>query len=141
MSSSFRKLNQVVQGWINFFQIGSMKVWLQHEGLAKERFWPMAAAQGKGVILKQWKKPKTIYKNLMKLNKGVGCNMTHEDIYKVENSSLGWYRRSCIDVVNYLLSPKVLAIPNKKKNRPDLIDPLAYYLRNTRICYDVAPYT
>ena len=29
------------------------------------------------VILKQWKKPKTIYKNLMKLNKAFGCNMTH----------------------------------------------------------------
>ena len=83
------------------------------------------------VILKQWKKPETIYKNLMKLNKAFGCNMTHEDIYKVAHSSLGLYRRSGMDVVNYLLSQKVLAITNKKENRPGLVDPLAYYLRNT----------
>ena len=83
------------------------------------------------VILKQWKKPKTIYKNLMKLNKAFGCNMTHEDIYKVAHSSLGLYRRCGMDVVNYLLSQKVLAIPNKKENRPGLVDPLAYYLRYT----------
>lgn len=31
----------------------------------------------------------------------------------------------------YLLSQKVLSMPNKKENRPGLIDPLAYYLRNT----------
>ena len=90
-----------------------------------------ALAEERVVILKQWKKPETIYKNLMKLNKAFGCNMTHEDIYKVAHSSLGLYRRCGMDVVNYLLSQKVLAIPNKKENRPGLVDPLAYYLRNT----------
>ena len=35
-----------------------------------------------------------------------------------------------MDVVNYLLSPKVLSLPNKKENRPGTVDPLAYYLRN-----------
>ena len=35
------------------------------------------------------------------------------------------------NVVNLLLSPKVLALPNKKENRPGLVDPLAYYLGNT----------
>ncbi|MBR0229294.1 MAG: group II intron reverse transcriptase/maturase, partial [Clostridia bacterium] len=59
------------------------------------------------------------------------CNMTDNDIFKVANSRLGLYRRCSMDVVNYLLSQKVLAIPNKKENRPGLVDPLAYYLRNT----------
>ena len=122
---TFTRLNQVLRGWINYFRIGSMKGWL------KDEFGPWMRHKVRVVILKQWKKPKTIYKNLMKLNKTFGCNMTHEDIFKVANSRLGLYRRSGMDVVNYLLSPKVLAIPNKKENRPGLVDPLAYYLRNT----------
>ena len=122
---TFTRLNQVLRGWINYFRIGSMKGWLKNE------FSPWLRHKVRVVILKQWKKPKTIYKNLMKLNKAFGCNMTHEDIYKVAHSSLGLYRRSGMDVVNYLLSQKVLAIPNKKENRPGLVDPLAYYMRNT----------
>ena len=122
---TFTRLNQVLRGWINYFRIGSMKGWLKND------FSPWLRHKVRVVILKQWKKPKTIYKNLMKLNKAFGCNMTHEDIFKVANSRLGLYRRSGMDVVNYLLSQKVLAIPNKKENRPGLVDPLAYYLRNT----------
>jgi len=33
-----------------------------------------------------------------------------------------------MNIVNYTLSPKVLALPNKKEGRPGLIDPLSYYL-------------
>ena len=122
---TFTRLNQVLRGWINYFRIGSMKGWLKNE------FGPWMRHKVRVVILKQWKKPKTIYKNLMKLNRAFGCNMTHEDIFKVANSRLGLYRRSGMNVVNFLLSQKVLAIPNKKENRPGLVDPLAYYLRNT----------
>lgn len=57
--------------------------------------------------------------------------MTDEEIRKVSGSRLGWYRRSGMRSANFLISPKVLATPNKKENRPGLIDPLAYYLRNT----------
>ena len=67
----------------------------------------------------------------MKLNVAFRCNMTNEDIYKVANSRLGLYRRCGMNVVNFLLSAKILALPNKKENRPGLVDPLAYYLRNT----------
>lgn len=35
--------------------------------------------------------------------------------YKVANSRLGWYKRSGMDVVNYLLNHKVLEIANKKR--------------------------
>ena len=122
---TFTKLNQVLRGWINYFRIGSMKGWLRNV------FGPWLRHKVRVVILKQWKRPKTIYKNLMKLNKAFGCNMTDEAIFKVVNSRLGLYRRCGMDVVNYLLSPKVLSLPNKKENRPGLVDPLAYYLRNT----------
>ena len=65
-----------------------------------------------------------------KLNKAFGCNMTDEAIFKVANSRLGLYRRCGMDVVNYLLSPKVLSLP-KKENQPGLVDSLTYYLKKT----------
>ena len=80
------------------------------------------------VIVKQWKKPKRIYLNLQKLNRMFKCNMTDEDIYKVANTRLGLYKQCAMNVMNYLLSPKVLAMPNRKRERPGLIDPLEYYL-------------
>jgi len=124
LNITFVKLNQVLRGWINYFRPGSMKVWLKRD------FGPWMRHKVRVVILKQWKKPRTVYTNLMKLNRAFKCNMSEEDIYKVANSRLGLYRR-CGNVVNFLLSPKVLALPNKKENRPGLIDPLAYYLSNT----------
>lgn len=80
------------------------------------------------VIVKQWKRPRTVYRNLMALNRLYKCNMSDEDIYKVANSRLGLYRRCSMNVVNYLLSPKVLETANKKECRPALVNPLAYYL-------------
>ena len=122
---TFTKLNQVIRGWINYYRIGSMKVWM------KVDFGPWMRHKVRVAILKQWKKPKTIYKNLMRLNNKQHCNMSEEDIYKVANSRLGWYGKANGNVVNFLLSPKVLSLPNKKENRPGLVDPLAYYLGNT----------
>ena len=119
IGDAFVKLNQLMRGWINYFGIGSMKGFLKEYG-------PWMRHKVRAVILKQWKKPETIYKNLQKLNRVEKCNLGDEDIYKVANSRLGLYRRSAGNVMNYLLSPKVLS--KKTKDRPGLVDPLAYYL-------------
>jgi group II intron reverse transcriptase/maturase len=121
----FTELNQVLRGWINYFRIGSMKTWL------KEEFGPWLRHKVRVVILKQWKKRKTIYKNLMKLHTYLKSTI---DVYKVRctaNTRLGWYKMAALPEVNFLLTPEILSLPNKKENRPGLIDPLAYYLRNT----------
>jgi group II intron reverse transcriptase/maturase len=119
LSVTFTKLNQIIRGWINYFRIGSMKMFLTEFG-------QWLRHKVRVIIIKQWKKPKRIYTNLQRLNKLYKCNMTDEEIFKVANSRLGWYRRSGMYVVNYLLSPKVLAI--RKKDRPGLVNPLEYYL-------------
>ena len=119
LNVTFTKLNQIIRGWINYFRIGSMKGFL-------EKFSQWMRHKVRVVILKQWKNPRTIYRNLMKLNKYTHANLSDESIFKVANSRLGWYRRCKGDAVNYLLSPKVLAIA--QKDRPGLGDPLAYYL-------------
>ena len=118
-AETFTKLNQLMRGWINYFKIGDMKGFLKKYG-------EWMRHKVRVVILKQWKRPKTIYKNLQKINKIEGNIFTEEDFYKVANSRLGWYKSASMDVVNFLISPNLLS--KKNKNRPGLVDPLAYYL-------------
>ena len=119
LSVTFKKLNQMIRGWIQYFKISRIKVFL-------EEFGQWLRHKVRCIIIKQWKRPRTIYKNLMKLNIACRCKFTHDDIFKCANSRLGWYRRSTGNIVNFLLSPTVLGI--KKGDRPGLVNPLIYYL-------------
>ena len=125
LAVTFTKLNQIVRGWINYFIIGDMKAFLDEYGQWMRH-------KVRVIIIKQWKKPKRIDTNLQRLNAMFHCNFTDEDTYKVANSRLGWYRRSGMDVVNYALSPKVLALPSRKTGQPGLVNPLEYYLNNRK---------
>ena len=87
LSVTFKKLNQMIRGWIQYFKISSIKVFL-------EEFGQWLRHKVRCIIIKQWKRPRTIYKNLMKLNIACRCKFTHDDIFKCANSRLGWYRRS-----------------------------------------------
>ena len=119
LAETFTKLNQIIRGWINYFKIGRMKQYL------KEKFGPWLRHKIRVVIIKQWKKPRTIYTNLMRLNIKYNNGFSEEDIFKVANSRLGLYRRAGMDVVNFILSPKILE--KAKGDRPALVNPLAYY--------------
>lgn len=103
LSVTFKKLNQMIRGWIQYFKISSIKVFL-------EEFGQWLRHKVRCIIIKQWKRPRTIYKNLMKLNIACRCKFTHDDIFKCANSRLGWYRRSTGNIVNFLLSPTVLVM-------------------------------
>ena len=60
------------------------------------------------VVMKQWKKSKTIYRNLSYLNWKNRNGFNHEEIYKAANSGLGWYRRSGMNIVNFIISKDLL---------------------------------
>lgn len=121
LSYTFTKVNQIVMGWINYFRIGSMKQFI-------DDFGQWLRHKVRVIIVKQWKKPKTIYRNLQIINKMMKCGYSEEEIYMFANSRLGLYRKVGLSGYNYILSPKVLAMPNKE-GRPGLVDPLEYYLK------------
>ena len=120
LSYTFTKVNQIVRGWINYFRIGSMKAFMKEFG-------EWLRHKIRVIIVKMWKKPKRIYTNLQRLNKKFRCNFTDEEVFKVANSRLGLYRQCGMNVINFIISPKVLGI--QKAERPGLVNPLEYYLR------------
>ena len=115
----FTRINQIVKGWINYFRIGKMKTFI-------DEFGQWLRHKIRVIILKQWKKPLRIYKNLQKLNKKLPYHFSDEQIYSVANTRLGWYKRANGNVVNFLLNADILAI--RKGERPGLVNPLKYYL-------------
>lgn len=121
IGTAFKELNQLIIGWINYFKIGNMKMFMEEYG-------SWLRHKVRVIILKQWKKPKTIYVNLNKMNIKFRNGFDEEDIYKVANSRLGWYKRCSMNVVNFILNPEILSI--KTKERPGLVNPLEYYLNS-----------
>ena len=119
-AKTFTRINQLVRGWINYFRIGAMKVFM-------DKFGQWLRHKIRVILVKQWKKPERIYKNLQKLNKVLPYNFTDEQIFAVANTRLVLYRQTGMRTVNFLLSADVLAI--RKGERPGLVNPLAYYLR------------
>ena len=65
----------------------------------------------------------------MKVNKTYNGGFTDEEIYMAANTRFGWYRQCGTKTVNCLISAELLSKPNKKRNRPGLVNPLLYYLR------------
>ena len=117
---TIKRVNEIVRGWINYFRIGMMKQFM-------EEFGAWLRHKIRVIVIKQWKTPKTIYRNLCYLNQKNKNGFDHEAIYKVANSRLGWYRRSGMNVVNFIISPDLLE--NKIKDGAGLLNPLNYYLR------------
>ena len=116
---TFTRINQIVKGWINYFRVGKMKQFM-------DSFGQWLRHKIRVIIIKQWKKPKKIYRSLQVLNKKLPYCFTDKQIYSVANSRLGWYRRATGNTVSFLLNADVLAI--RKGNRPGLVNPLEYYL-------------
>lgn len=117
---TFTRINQIVKGWINYFKIGRMKIFI-------DEFGQWLRHKIRVIIIKQWKKPDKIERSLKLLNRKLPYKFSDEQIYSVANSRLGLYKRATGNVANFLLNQDILAI--RKGNRPVLVNPLDYYLR------------
>jgi group II intron reverse transcriptase/maturase len=131
LTVTIKKVNEILRGWINYYRIAGMKLKMELTGQCiRNRI--------RVINDKQCKKPKTIEKNLRWYCRLFQFNFSDEDLFKVANSRKGLYTQCNGDVINFILSPKVLGTKlttGKGKNRktvyPGLINPLAYYLRTT----------
>ena len=131
LSVTVNKVNEILRGWINYYRISNMKDFMYETGAwIRHRI--------RIIMVKQWKKPKTIMKNLRWYCTTFKLNFSDEKLYKVANSRKGLCAQCNGDVINYILSPKILGMKitvGKGKNRrtifPGLVNPLAYYLGNT----------
>ena len=121
---TIKRVNQIVLGWINYYRIGMMKQFM-------EKFGQWLRHKIRVIIIKQWKRPRTIFRNLTYLNRKYSNGFDEEDIFKVANSRLGWYKRCGMNVVNFILNPTLLE--TKIKDRAGLLNPLNYYLRKVGI--------
>jgi group II intron reverse transcriptase/maturase len=121
---TIKRVNKMVIGWINYFRIGMMKGFM-------EKFGAWLRHKIRVILMKQWKLPKTIFRNLTYLNRKYNNGFNHEAIYKVANSRLGWYKRCGMNVVNFILNPKLLE--TKVKDGAYLLNPLKYYLRSVGV--------
>ena len=82
LSVTVKRVNEIVRGWINYLRIGMMKQFM-------EEFGQWLRHKIRVIVIKQWKTPKTIYRNLSYLNRKYKNCFSHEDILKVANSRLG----------------------------------------------------
>lgn len=124
LAVTIKRVNQIVMGWINYFRIGMMKQFMNEFG-------QWLRHKIRVIVIKQWKKPRTIFRNLAYLNRKYKNGFNEESIFKVANSRLGWYKRCSMDVVNYILNPTLLE--TKIKDGAGLLNPLNYYLRKVGI--------
>ncbi len=93
------------------------------------------------IILKQWKRTSTIYKNLSKISIKLKLSFSREGFFKVANSKYGPCKRASMNVCNFILYPDVLETPNKKDNRQGLINPYAATLVEFNWNMSEPPYT
>lgn len=124
LAATLKRVNEITRGWINYFRIGMMKQFIEELG-------EWLGHKIRVIIMKQWKTPKTIYRNLSYINRKNHNGFSHEEIFKVANSRLGWYRKSGMNVVNFIISKDLLE--NKIKDGAGLLNPLKYYLSKVGI--------
>lgn len=124
LTVTIKRVNEITRGWINYFRIGMMKKFMEELG-------EWLRYKIRVIVMKQWKTPKTIYRNLLYLNRKNSNGFNYEAIYKVANSRLGWYRRSGMNGVNFIISKDLLE--NRIKGGAGLLNPLSYYLSKVGI--------
>ena len=103
------KLKQIIYGWVNYFKIADMKVFLK-----KIDEW--IRRKLRVIIWKQWKKIRKRYTCLRKLG------ISHRDAYVTANSRRGYYHVAHTRVLE-------TAISKERLNKRGLVNSLDHYLK------------
>ncbi|WP_137665143.1 group II intron reverse transcriptase/maturase [Enterococcus hulanensis] len=91
-----REINRLMTGWLNYYGIGEMKVFMRElNGWLKRRI--------RQYIWKQWKKPKTRRKNLIRLG------IDHRKAYEWSNTRKGYWAIAKSYILHRSLTDKELA--------------------------------
>ena len=115
LDKRFEELNWAIRGWVNYFRISKMKNFLikTDEHLR---------ARIRMIIWKQWKKPKTRIKNLMK------CGYSIDEARGLAYCRKGYMFISHSKILQNAITKEGLQNPNKKLGRRGLVFALDYYL-------------
>lgn len=111
----FEELNWTIRGWVNYFRISKMKTFLKETD-------EHLRARIRMIIWKQWKKPKTQIKNLIK------CGYSIDEARGLAYCRKGYMFISHSKILQNAITKEGLQNPNKKLGRRGLVFALDYYL-------------
>jgi len=101
MENRIRKLNHLIQGWVNYFKIGDIKGYaIEMDKHIRRRL--------RACRWKEWERIGTKFRNLLKL--GINSN----DAFKMANTRKGYWHSSNNPIVNRALNNKYWAKLNLK---------------------------
>ena len=117
LDKRFEELNWTIRGWVNYFRIAKMKKFLKETD-------EHLRARIRMIIWKQWKKPKTQIKNLVK------CGYSVDDARGLAYCRKGYMFISHSKILQNAITKEGLQNPNKKLGRRGLVFALDYYSLN-----------
>lgn len=118
LKAVFTKLNQIIRGWINYYAIGMMKMFM-------EKFGEHLRTKVRVVILKSWKKRTTIYGSLCQLKRMFKFKEDTKLLWNLANARAGWFPMARYRTITKFLSKNILA--RSQDERPGLVIPEEYY--------------
>ena len=115
LDTRFERLNWLIRGWVNYFKISKMKVFLKEvDEHLRTRI--------RMIIWKMWKLPKTREDNLVK------CGFDRGEARGLANCRRGYMFAAHSKILQNAITKIALSKPNKKKGRRGLVFALDYYL-------------
>lgn len=115
LDTRFEKLNWLIRGWVNYFKISKMKIFLAKiDEYLRTRI--------RMIIWKMWKLPKARIDNLVK------CGYSREEARGLANCRRGYMFVAHSKILQNAITKLALSKPNKKKGRRGLVFALDYYL-------------
>ena len=115
LDTRFERLNWLIRGWVNYFRISKMKIFLR--GVDKH-----LRTRIRMIIWKMWKLPKTREDNLVK------CGYSRGEARGLANCRRGYMFVAHSRILQNAITKLALSKPNKKKERRGLVFALDYYL-------------